>query len=305
MYACDLHTHTTRSDGHLTPLESIDRAAETGLQVMAITDHDTVLPLYNEEAEKSVNLESYAAGKGIELLRGIEISCDTGNDDVHIIGLFCDWEDPAFYRLETWVQESRMHSYRKIVERIANAGYEVSWEELLEDAGKADCPERVQKKLIYEYLAKKMYVNTWQDGKKWVQSTPEFCIEREKPDPVETIQMLRRTGGTVILAHPFLIQETPIYGGKKMTRYEYIDMLVEAGIDGIEACYTYDKTSYFGHHSREELEKMIRTRYADAGVFFSGGSDFHGDFKRGIPNPRELGECGITYEYYCKNIKRK
>lgn len=304
MYTCDLHTHTIRSDGHLNPLESIDRAARRGLKAFAITDHDTVLPLFYDTEKGKVNLEEYAAEKGVELIRGIEISCDSGNDDVHIIGLYCNWDVPEFERLEKWVQKCRMSSYRKIVERIAKAGYDITWDEFLLDADRVDCPERAHKKQIYEYLARKGYVKNWQEGKRWVLSIPEFSIEREKPDPIETIRMLHRLGGTVILAHPFLIREEPVYREQRMSRYAYIDMLVEAGLDGIEACYTYDKTSYSGDFTPKELETMIRTRYADAGIFFSGGSDFHGDFKRGLENPRELGECGITYEYYCEHIKR-
>lgn len=304
MFACDLHTHTIRSDGHLTPLESIDRAAEAGLKVMAITDHDTVLPLCYETEQGRVNLEEYAAGKGIELIRGIEISCDTNNEDVHIIGLYCDWDNPFFDELEAWVQKSRMESYQELMRRLAKAGYEVTWEEFLKDAGKEDCPERVHKKPIYEYMAKKGYVKTWQEGKKLVQSSQELNVEREKPDPVEVIKKLHKAGGTVILAHPFLIKEEPVYRGVKMSRLKYIDMLVEAGLNGIEACYTYDKTSYTGTLKKEEIERIIRERYKDSGIFFSGGSDFHGDFKRGIANPRELGECGISYAYFCEHIKR-
>lgn len=84
MFACDLHTHTIRSDGHMTPIESIDRAASLGLKVMAITDHDMMLPAI----WKGIDLVSYGAEKGIRLLPGIEVSCDTWNDDVHIIGLY-------------------------------------------------------------------------------------------------------------------------------------------------------------------------------------------------------------------------
>ena len=81
MYQCDLHTHTTRSDGHLTPVESIARGAALGIKVLAITDHDTILPLYYEEKGKKTELEQYAACHGVELLRGIEVSCDTNNED--------------------------------------------------------------------------------------------------------------------------------------------------------------------------------------------------------------------------------
>lgn len=304
MYTCDLHTHTTRSDGHLTPVESIDRAASFGLKVLAITDHDTILPAVYETDEKKINLEEYARSRGIELLRGIEVSCDTNNDDVHLIGFFCDWSAPEFQKLENWVQTSRTESYQETVRRLFKAGYQVDWEELLVYAGKENCPMGILKKELFEYLAEKGYVKDWKEGKKWIQSVPEFSVEREKPDPIDIIHLFHKTGGIAIQAHPFLVKERPYYKGRTMDRTEYMDMLTEEGLDGMEACYTYDKTSYTGTLSREQIESYVRKRYQNCGIFFSGGSDFHGDFKKGIANPRELGECGVSYEYYCSRIKR-
>lgn len=305
MYECDLHTHTNRSDGHVSPVESIRRAADLGLKVQAITDHDTTLPLMYETENGTVNLEKFAEEQGVELLRGIEMSCDTNNEDVHIIGLFCDWENPFFEELELSVQQSRTQGYQELVRRLAKAGYPADWEEILSDCGLSAQPERICKKHIFEYLARKGVAPTWDAAKKWVQTVPEFHVAREKPDPRKSIEQIHQTGGIAILAHPFLISDVPVYGKKTMDRFAYIDMLTEAGLDGIEACYTYHKTAYCGMYSPQEIEHMIRQRYAGTGLFFSGGSDFHGDFKKGIPNPRELGECGISYEDYCRDIKRK
>ena len=69
--------------------------------------------------------------------------------------------------------------------------------------------------------------------------------------------------------------------------------------------YPYEKTSYIGDLSSEEIWEMLREKYGDSKLILSGGSDFHGDFMKGIPNPRELGECGITYQYYCDVIKKR
>lgn len=305
MFACDLHTHTRRSDGHLTPVESIDRAAALGLRVLGITDHDTILPLWQEEGEERIQLEEYGAKKGVTLLRGIEVSCDTKNDDVHVIGLYCNWDAPEFVRLEGQVKESRTRGYQELVRRLRRFGYDMKWEEIVAFSGKEEDPQGLQKKHIYEYMAKKGYVDSWQAGKILVQSLPEFRIEREKPDPREIIHMLHRTGGIAILAHPYLIRENPVYQGETMTRREYLDMLAEAGLDGIEACYPYDKTSYKGSLSKEEIQKELKGQFQGKRIFFSGGSDFHGDFKTGMKNPRELGECGVSWEYFQEHICRR
>lgn len=311
MYACDMHTHTVRSDGHLTPVQAIDRAVMMGLKVLVISDHDTTLPLMyagDSDRKSLIDLEKYASSKGLELVRGTEISCDTENEDVHLVGIYCDWEAPEFLQLEKEIRLSRMNGYRKMVENLAAAGYDVSWEEVLVYAGRVDDPENVYKKQIYEYLADKGFADDWKDGKKLVKSKPEFDPGREKPDPVDIIQLIHKTGGKVIMAHPFLVKDYPCYKGKVMSRFEYIDMLIDAGLDGIEACYPYEKTSYTGSLTSVEIERIVRERYGninDSGVFLSGGSDFHGDFMTGMENPRELGECGISYEYYCRNIAKK
>lgn len=88
-----------------------------------------------------------------------------------------------------------------------------------------------------------------------------------------------------------------------MSRQEFIEVLIEAGLDGIEASYTYDKTSYGGTMTKDEIKKEVIERYADRGLIISGGSDYHADGKKGVKNPREIGECGITREDFMKYEK--
>ena len=98
-YECDLHSHTTRSDGNDTPRESIDRAAARGLRILAITDHDVLPPAEVSLPDGSVReIHAYAGERGVCLLRGIEFSCETEIQDVHIVGLGCDWEGPDMAR---------------------------------------------------------------------------------------------------------------------------------------------------------------------------------------------------------------
>ena len=73
--------------------------------------------------------------------------------------------------------------------------------------------------------------------------------------------------------------------------------------NGIEASYTYDKTSYGGTMTKDEIKKEVIERYAGRGLIISGGSDYHADGKKGVKNPREIGECGITREDFMKYEK--
>ena len=102
------------------------------------------------------------------------------------------------------------------------------------------------------------------------------------------------------MAHPFLVTEPVTFQGKIITRSVFIEKLIEAGLDGIEASYTYDKTSYFGTMTKDEIKKAVIQYWGDR-LFISGGSDYHADAKKGVKNPRDIGDCGISIEEFMAN----
>ena len=93
-YLCDLHTHSWRSDGNDSVTELIDRAAALGMKVLALTDHDIRPPLTLEAEGIAKSPKAYATQKGLAFIPGIEYSCDTWVDDVHVVGLGCDFTHP-------------------------------------------------------------------------------------------------------------------------------------------------------------------------------------------------------------------
>ena len=99
------------------------------------------------------------------------------------------------------------------------------------------------------------------------------------------------------MAHPYLVSEPIQYEDREITRKEYIDILIAAGLDGIEASYTYDKTSYGGTMTKDEIIKEVKELYTGR-LIISGGSDYHNDGKKGVKNPRDIGDCGITMEEF-------
>lgn len=304
IYECDLHCHTNRSDGNSSPKELIDLAAERGIKVIAITDHDMIPPDEIETEEGCMSLGDYALSKGITAVPGIEISCDTNVEDVHIIAFGCDWSHPFFKELQEMTIKSKTDSYRKVVERLNRHGILLDWDELLYNEGNPIRQERLQKKKIFEMIAKKGYAPTWQDAKIMVKTSNEYNVMREKPDPCRVIEEVHKAGGITILAHPYLFQVPVIREGRPLDRFEYIEMLEAAGLDGIEACYTYDKTSYDGGRDKKELELEIKERYEGRLKIISGGSDYHADEKRGVKNPRMVGECGVSLQYFQHHIKQ-
>lgn len=302
-YLCDLHCHTTRSDGADTPKEFIDNAACRGMKIIAITDHDIAPPETVEVEGREMDIVRYAENKNLILLRGIEISCETDIEDVHLLCFGCDWQDPFFGILEQEVAKSRRESYKRLVELLNADGIWISWEEVLDNNHSPIREDRVQKKMIFELMARKGFADDWAAAKLQVREKPAYQVKREKPDPAAVIKEVHRCGGIVILAHPYLICDNPVLEGRQVTRYQYIEHLIESGLDGIEACYTYDKTSYQGEKSKSEIFRDIKEKYKDRVSILSGGSDYHADHKKGVRDARYIGECGITEEYFYSNEK--
>ncbi len=305
-YPCDMHCHTTRSDGNDTPLELIDLAATLSMHAIAITDHDidpprtVTLPDGNE-----VGAVGYAAGKGVILIPGYEFSTDTQVDDVHVCGYGMDWGHPDLRAEIEAAKRSKSDGYRALSERLGLFGMPMSWEDdilVYSDTEGKRCRRaagEVQRKHIFEAMAAKGYAETWSAAKIAVRDNPELNVKRRKIDPLEAIELIHCCVGIAVLAHPYLIDETiEVPGQAAQSRREYIERLIAAGLDGIEIRYAYDKTSYKGTMTPEEIEKEVTEVYRDRVAFFSGGSDYHADHKKGAKDPRVLGERGLSVEEF-------
>lgn len=288
-YPCDLHAHTTRSDGKDSPRELIDNAAAVGLKVLAVTDHDIIAPEAVEVDGVPVPLVEYGRQKGVAVLPGIEFSCDTQVEDVHIVALGCNWRHPFFEREFQASVQSKADGYRELCGLLARQGMPISWEEDILLGGRRR-PDQVQRKQIFEAMADKGYAESWSKAKLLVKNTLSLRVRRRKPDPMAVIRGIHAAGGLAILAHPYLIEGVP--------RTAYIDRLADAGLDGIEASYPYDKTSYSGVLTPAQAEVEVRERYAGRLSIISGGSDYHAEERAGIPNPRRLGERGVHWDYF-------
>lgn len=304
-YPCDMHCHTVRSDGNDTPQELIDTAAGAGLHALGITDHDitppVVLPLADGAEVPSVD---YAAARGVRLVLGYEFSCDTWVDDVHICGYGLDWAHADLGAEVQAAARSKTRAYEELCERLTERGMPLDWEaDILRPAGRA--PADVQRKHIFEAMAAKGYAATWSDAKILVRDNPDLNVPRRKIDPAEAIALIHRCGGFAVLAHPHLIDaEVEVPGRARRTRAEYIDGLIGAGLDGIEVRYSYDKTTYKGTATPDEIEAEVRAAYGHRLAILSGGSDYHADHKKGAKRVRVLGERGLTVSEFEEAFSR-
>ena len=313
-YPCDMHCHTVRSDGNDSPLELILNAAALHMQAVGLTDHDIDPPVKIVGPDGvETDIVPLARRHGIDLIPGYEFSCDTHVDDVHICGYGLDWRHADLRAEVEAAKRSKSRAYEELCIRLTERNMPVDWENdvlVYRDsnglAARRD-PDEVQRKHIFEAMAARGHAKTWSDAKIMVRDNPDLNVPRRKIDPLEAIALIHRCGGLAVLAHPYLIDERVKTPGQAVrTRGQYIERLLDfgeparaaAGLDGIEACYTYDKTSYKGTLSPEQIEREVRATYAGRVKFFSGGSDYHADHKKSAKNVRLLGERGIGIEEF-------
>jgi 3',5'-nucleoside bisphosphate phosphatase len=299
-YPCDLHCHTTRSDGNDTPAELIDLASKIGMNTIAITDHDIGPPLEIDGRP----IAEYATARGVRVILGYEFSCDTLVDDVHICGYKMDWSAPELQAEVKAAAGSKSTGYRELCVRLTEIGMPVDWESdilnFTDTSGQAAQrnEDEVQRKQIFEAMATLGHAETWSDAKLMVRDNPKLNVRRRKINPIDAIRLIHDCGGIAVLAHPYLIDEKINAPKRPATRREYIDRLIDASLDGIEARYTYDKTSYSGTMTPEQIEQEVREHFGDRISFFSAGSDYHADAKKNAKRVRHLGERGLTIDEF-------
>lgn len=266
----DLHVHSIRSDGTMTPKELVDYAVSKGLKAMALTDHDTV--------DGIDGIMEYAKDKPVEIIPGIEYSTQYNERDVHIVGLFIDHKAPVFLAYLARLRQSRIDRNHKLCANLRSAGIDITYEVLL-----ASFPDAVITRAHYaKFLLDKGYVKSRDEAfERYLGDHTPYFVHREKVTPEEVIDVTRRAGGIPVLAHPTL------YG----LGSEQLDLLIgrlkAAGLMGIE--------TYYSTYSPSE-EKKIKALADKYGLLPSGGSDFHGENKPGLDLATGYGRLYIHEE---------
>lgn len=255
--AVDLHVHSTASDGSETPSEVVRLAAEARLTAMALTDHDTLEGV--EEAREE------AARRGIELIPGVELSCEWDRGGLHMVVLFLEpGPGPLQDRLPE-LRDSRNRRNRVIAERLAGMGFDISIEEVEQLAGGGS----VGRPHFAEVLRRKGYVPDISSAfALYLGAGRPAYAARPLIPPEEAIELARRSGAVPVVAHPHTI------GLDRAAEYAaFYEWMAGLGLAGVECCY-----SEYDPRVRRELARAVR----DRGLIPSGGSDFHGDYKPGL-----------------------
>lgn len=257
MKAVDLHVHSDKSDGSMSPAALTAYAAEKGLRAFALTDHDTIDGL----------AEALNAAKqfpDLEVIPGIEFSTEYKGRDIHIVGLYIRYDDPEFLKYLTDFQDSRIRRNEKMCNNLASAGIDISFEKL-----QAEFPDSVITRAHYaRYLLDHGYVGSLKEAfDRYVGDHSKYFVPREKVTPVQAVELILRAGGIPILAHPVL------YRMSDAALEELVAQLKDAGLIGMECVYST-------YSSAEERDmKRLADKY---GLIYSGGSDFHGKAKPGL-----------------------
>lgn len=254
----DFHLHSTASDGVRSPTWVVETAAANGVQVLALTDHDTT--------EGLAEARTAAAVAGVQLISGIELSVDLDGADAHLLGygFTPDHAPLQAYLLEQ--REGRMGRMKRIVRTLAGYGVGVEVERVLAIAGEAS----LGRPHIARALVEAGHVASVAEAfDTWLGDGRPAHITRDRLTPREAIALLHEAGGAVFVAHPLFLGE------------EYasaVRALATMGVDGIE--------TYYKHYDAATVEAH-RALADELGLAASGGSDYHG---LGNPDDRAIGD---------------
>jgi predicted metal-dependent phosphoesterase TrpH len=250
----DLHSHTTASDGTLSPSALVRVAVRQGVRVLAVTDHDSTDGL----AEA---FEEAARHPPLAIVPGLEINCDVEGGEVHVLGYFVDYQAPWFQEFLREQRVERVARVHRIADRLAQLGLPIDPAEVFAIV-KEGSPGRPH---IAQVMVNRGYVSSLREAfDRYLRSGGPANVPRKRLTPADAVAVIRRAGGVPVLAHPGL-------AGKD----EMIPELVRAGLMGIEA--------YYAEHSPQQTRDYVQL-CRDHGLVATGGSDYHGP-ESGRANP--------------------
>ena len=251
----DLHTHSSVSDGTETPAELLAAAATAGVDVLAITDHDTVAGW--DEATAA------AREHGVTLVRGIEISCARRYTSIHLLGYLPDPGHRPLLEELARARDSRATRLERMVERMAADGIPLTYEEVLAQVSAGATPGRPH--IADALIANGTIGHRDEAFREWLGDDSPYYVGHYAPDAVRAVELVRAAGGVPVLAHPFTRTRSGARDDALIARMR------EAGLVGLEA--------YHRDHGPEEVAHATELA-ARLGLVLTGSSDYHGTGKR-------------------------
>jgi predicted metal-dependent phosphoesterase TrpH len=270
----DLHTHSTASDGTDRPGELVRAAAECGLDVVAITDHDTVAGW----DEAAIEAERVA----IELVPGAEISCAADGISLHLLAYFFDRAHVALREEMERTRDDRLPRAQEIVRRLAAAGHPVTWETVLAQVPAGATLGRPH--IADALVAAGVVPNRNAAFEHLLHNDSPFYVRHYAADPVVAVKLIRAAGGVAVFAHPFAIKRG------KVVSEQVIHAMADAGLAGLEV----------DHRDQDRSDReRLRAIAAELDLLVTGSSDYHGTGRE-----NRLGEHLTDPDVYAEIVAR-
>ncbi|WP_460468297.1 PHP domain-containing protein [Calidifontibacter terrae] len=263
----DLHTHSRVSDGTQAPEDVMESAVAAGLDVVALTDHDTTAgwPSAQERAK----------ALGIEFVPGIEISCEVNHTSLHLLGYFVDPADPALLAELGKARESRETRAQRMVELLGpDTG--LTWADVEQQVRPGATIGRPH--IADGLVARGVVGDRAEAFDRYLHSGSRYHVSHYAVDPLTGVRLVLEAGGVPVLAHPFAHVTGRVVPDKT------VDAMADAGLVGIEV----------DHRDQDETARAKARAVAGRhGLVMTGSSDYHGDGK-----PNRLGENTTTEQAY-------
>jgi predicted metal-dependent phosphoesterase TrpH len=264
----DLHIHSSVSDGLFSPAEIVRKAAEAGLTVIALADHDNVDGIVPA-------LEAARNFPWLKVIPAVEISTDVPEGEVHILGYYVDYSHQELLMALEKMRNSRQGRAQGIIAKLVELGLNIDWGRVREIAGSGS----VGRPHIAQALLEKGYIISIQEAfTKYIAWGGPAYVERDKMSPQEAIGLIRRANGLPVLAHPLTIDDPE----------SLIIELKKSILVGLEV--------YYKNYTAKEIDGLISlaNKYE---LIVTGGSDYHGldetteTMIGGADVPLEVVEC--------------
>jgi predicted metal-dependent phosphoesterase TrpH len=274
MPGIDLHTHSSVSDGTESPAQLVAAAVAAGLDVVALTDHDSTAGWDSAFVA--------AEGTGITIVPGLELSTQLDYASVHVLGYLVDPENPALTAETARIREERLHRAEAMVARIA-ADYALDWDDVLAQTTPGGTVGRphiadalVARGHVPDRTAAFQSILHWRGG---------YYRPHDAPPPVVGVRLIAEAGGVPVIAHPGARGPERV-----LTKRGRMRQLVDAGLFGIEVDHRDNPDG-----SRETWTRVAR----EYGLVATGSSDYHG-----LGKPNRLGENTTDPEVYAAILAR-
>lgn len=264
----DLHTHSTFSDGSMTPDEIVFHAKQHGLAAVALTDHDSVSGID----------QAICAGEkyGVEVVPGIEFSVQS-KTETHILGYYIDYKSPLLRRALDGVMDARNARMRRTEQKLKELGFDVTIKEVLELA-----PDGMIGRAHFArvMMNKGMVSSVKEAFEKYLGSGRPAYDNTQSLSAYDAVKLINDIGGVSFVAHPHLIR----LGDAELTAF--LKDLKAHGLDGIEGYY---------NEYTPEMQEYFQNKAKELGLAISGGTDFHAKMKPHIEIGIGQGNMQIPY----------